>query len=141
MQSTEIGTCIGVFYGVQNKQKKYAVVTSHVSKNGKASCTIGGQRVGPLLRFAGRELGSASKTGEFQDCRIRPPTQGTLSHHGPKENAIFHAAPPKHRFFSERKMICQSHRTPIEVWAETKRGGSTDWSRCVRVFPRYRWEY
>src|SRR5215467_9082566 len=93
----------GSFLRNSNKQKKYAVVSSHVSKNGKASCTIGGQRVGPLLRDAGRELGSVSKTGEFEDCRIRPPTQGTLSHHGPKENAIFHPILPQNIVFSVRE--------------------------------------
>jgi len=53
VRSTEMGTVMGVFNGVQNPQQKYIVASSHVTSNGKASCGVGGQRLGRTLKDAG----------------------------------------------------------------------------------------
>jgi hypothetical protein len=45
----EIGTITGVFNGVQNPQQKYAVISSHVSNNGKVRC----QGLGRFFKDAG----------------------------------------------------------------------------------------
>jgi hypothetical protein len=53
VSSDEPGTCTGVFSGVQNPQKLYAVISSHCSANGISSASVGGQRLGKMFRDGG----------------------------------------------------------------------------------------
>jgi len=53
VKTSETGTVMSVFNGIQNPQQKYIVASSHVTANGKASWSVGGQRLGRTYKDGG----------------------------------------------------------------------------------------